>query len=209
MAQQCWTPGILSQLCHRLFDFPLPGILRSHLHFWKLNIITVDLNCQQLVTCTILGSVPEAAGTYGYTVQKPVRACKTWGVPNSWECPMADLSGCCRVVSHACGSPGTSYNVFGVCYTILYIFLLQVVSTGKRLGHGRRKDTGEHAWFSGQRAGEAARRTEDPCFDHAGWKAEADAGSRGEWTAAAGREPAAGGRWAFPTGRKAGRLVGL
>lgn len=38
------TEHLESQLCHRLSHFPLAGILRSHLHFCKLNIITVDLN---------------------------------------------------------------------------------------------------------------------------------------------------------------------
>lgn len=150
----------------------------------------------------------KAAGTHGCTVQKPIRACNIWRVPNSWDCPMAGLSGGCRAVSHACGSPGTWNNVPGVCNTVLRIFLLKAVSTGKRLGHSRRKGAGEHTRFSVQRAGEAAGGAEDPCFGHAGWEAEADAGSRGERTAAAGRDPAAGGRWAFQTGKR-GRLLGL
>lgn len=63
---------------------------------------------------------------------------------------------------------GLSTTFLGFVTQILCIFLLKAVITGKRLGHGRRKGTGEHARFSVQRAGEAAGRTEDPCLGHAG-----------------------------------------
>lgn len=124
----------------------------------------------------------------------------------SWGCPMAGLSG--RAVSHACGSPGTLNNIPGARNTILCIFYFKAVIHGKPLGQGRRKGIGEHVRFPVQRAVEAARGTEDPRFRHAGWEAEADAGSRGERTSSSGREAASGRRWAFQTGKR-GRLVGL
>lgn len=42
---------------------------------------------------------------------------------------MAGLRGCCRVVSHACGSPGTLNNIPGVCNTILCLFVFLKLSS--------------------------------------------------------------------------------
>lgn len=103
---------------------------------------------------------------------------------------------------------GLRTTFLGFVTQFFAFFLLKAVNIGKPLGQGRRKGSGEHIWFPVQRAAEAARGTEDPCFCYAGWEAEADARSGRERTSSGGREAASGRRWDFQTGKR-GRLVEL
>lgn len=103
---------------------------------------------------------------------------------------------------------GLRTTFLGFVTQFFAFFLPKAVNIGKPLGQGRRKGSGEHIWFPVQRAAEAARGTEDPCFCYAGWEAEADARSGRERTSSGGREAASGRRWDFQTGKR-GRLVEL